>query len=249
MSTLKPPMFITFEGLDGSGKGTQLLRLQELINDHKNGFLGDKYSPVWATREPTKLTTPGRKICEGITSKEGVGAIDAANLFVYDRILHTHNHILPRLAEGSFVLSDRYDISTLSYQLTQGISFDELYDMHKYGRSNGAIIPHLTLVFDLPVSEAQRRVNLRDEKKEQFETLEFQTLLYEKQEEAIKKLLKNQPQREIIRINANQSIDDVTNEMVTKIKKSYAFRNSSHKVYKDYFVESLKEKYFKPNLI
>jgi dTMP kinase len=231
MSTLKPPMFITFEGLDGSGKGTQLLRLEALIKDHKNNFLGDKYSPIWSTREPTKLTKPGLEIANGMAQHKDISGEDAAKLFVEDRIIHTQNYILPRLFEGSFVLSDRYDLSTLSYQLTQGIAFDELYKMHRYEEGK-TFVPHLTLVFDLPVEEAQRRINLRDEKKEQFENLEFQTLLYEKQEEVLYSLSFYQPGREIIRINANQNVDDVTKEMVDKINDSFAVSTSSHSFYK-----------------
>ena len=125
-------LFITFEGIDGSGKNTQLTRLVDAISDHNNGFPGDKYSTFWLSREPTKITRHGIDISNGITTEKGVSGDEAYPKFVKDRIYHTHNYILPRLAEGNFVLVNRYDISTLMYQYTQGVDFDKLYNAHNY---------------------------------------------------------------------------------------------------------------------
>lgn len=171
---------------------------------------------MWRTREPTKLTESGRNIATAIRERN-VSGEEAAQLFVNDRIEHTRDYILPSLARGDFVLCDRYDISTLGYQLTQGVDFKTLYDMHKYGEENGTLIPDLTLVFELPAKVAMQRIGDRKGVKEQFETLPFQEELAEKQNYVLEQLAELQPYREIIRINANQSPDAVTKEMYTKI--------------------------------
>ena len=242
-------LFITFEGIDGSGKNTQVTKLVDAITNDENNFIGDKYSTFWLSREPTKKTSYGKKICAGIRTDEGVEGTTAAKLFVNDRKLHTHNFILPRLAEGDYALINRYDLSTLSYQLTQGIEFDKLYDMHGYKKDYGAIIPHLTLVFDLPVSEALKRKEKRRGVTEQFEEERFQEKLYDMQELAIEKLLAYQPEREILRINANQSIDEVTHEMIDKISSSKTVKENTHTVYGKNFVKNLKRQYLHNNLI
>ena len=77
------------------------------------------------------------------------------------------------ILKHSHVLISRYDLSTLSYQMTQGMSFDELYNMHKYGKEEGCIIPDITLIFDLPVKIAFERMAKRNSETEFFEKVEF----------------------------------------------------------------------------
>lgn len=222
---LKPNIFITFEGIDGAGKGTQLTKLFDLIINDENGFLGNKYSTVWRSREPTKLTESGTYIAKKIRSEEGATLEEAAEFFIKDRIEHTQEFILPSLARGDFVLVDRYDISTLSYQITQAavenksMTLDELYHKHNYG-SEGTIIPNLTLVFDVPAQEGMRRMGNRAGIKEQYEQLSFQEELVKNQEKVLQYLSEKQPTRQIIRINANQSPGAVTEEMIDKINGS-----------------------------
>lgn len=220
-------LIISLEGIDGSGKGTQLTNLFSAIKDHSNGFLGNKYSNIFATREPTKDTAPGKTTIEGM-AKGTLTPEEAKIGFIQDRLEHTQNYILPEFAKGSFVLTDRYDLSTFAYQHTQGVSFDELYDLHKYTHPFGTIIPHLTVVFDLPYKVAVERVNARDEKKEQFEKEEFQKQLVSSQTQAINYLQKRQPGREFVIVNANQSVANVTEEMIAKISTTYAAKTGEH---------------------
>ena len=210
-------LFVTFEGIDGCGKGKQLENFLSLLLNDENDFLGDKYSTVWITREPTKLTKAGKAIAQGIRQRE-VGPLEAAKKFVDDRIEHTDDYILPRYYEGSWILSSRYDFSTLSYQLTQGLPFSKLYDMHQY-EAKKTIVPDITLLFDVPVEVALKRTAKRNGIKEQYEKESFQRLLVEKQEEALNELLRRQPERNIIRINGNQTPEKVAEEMQSKIEE------------------------------
>lgn len=206
--------FITFEGIDGSGKDTQLNKLVAQIREDDNYPFGDKYSRIWITREPTKLTPEGVEICrrirEGDVSKEV-----ATRLYVGDRI--KHSRIIEKQLEHSHVISSRYDISTLSYQMTQGMNFEELYEMHKFGDVDGALIPDITLIFTLPEEEAYSRVSGRDGVRECFEKRDFQQELEKNIQFCIEELRKRG--RKIIEINANQPIDDVTKEMFEKINE------------------------------
>lgn len=209
-------MFISFEGLDGAGKGEQIIRLLALIKDDTNGFLGDKYTSVWLTREPTKLTLSGRQISKGIR-KGDISGEEASEMFIKDRIEHTQKYILPSLRGGSFVLVDRYDISTYAYQMAQGMDFDFIYNAHNYNGCEGAIVPDITIVLDVPVSVAMDRICKRKSVIEQFEVDTFQEKVFIKQEEAIARLMEKQPKRLIVRINANQTIENVTAEIVNKL--------------------------------
>lgn len=207
--------FISFEGIDGSGKDTQLHRLVEQIREDDNYPFGNKYSNVWVTREPTNMTASGREISKEI--REGdVSVEDASRLYVEDRKEHTF--FIKEMLVHSHVLTSRYDVSTLMYQMTQGMSFDELYNMHGYD-DNDCIAPDLTIIFDIPADVAFERTQGRNSIQECFEKIEFQRKLVDIQNEVISKL--RILGRNIIVVNANQSIEDVTSEMFEKIKLAF----------------------------
>lgn len=209
--------FITLEGIDGSGKSTQLERLVSLIKDGTNGIFGDKYTPIWLTREPTKMTEAGRKICDLLKGQEKLTGEVSSSLFVKDRHEHSIKYISPRLSEGNIVICDRYDLSTYSYQMVQGIDFDFLYDFHGY-KEEKTLIPDITIVFDVSVEIALERIRERGAL-EQFEVESFQRKLAQKQNEAINRLLERQPSRKILRINSEQSIEKVTEELFNKLRE------------------------------
>ncbi len=206
--------FITFEGIDGSGKDTQIYKLAELMKEDRNDFYGNKYSNIWITREPTKITDSGKEISR-LLRTENLSKEVATKYFVADRLEHTK--MIKDFLSHSEVLSSRYGFSTLTYQYTQGMDFDELYRMHKYGEPDGALIPDVTLLFDLSAEEAAKRTAGRDSEKEFFEELEFQKKVREDTLWCVDKL-REYDGRKIIVINADQSIDEVTQEMYDKLK-------------------------------
>ena len=204
-------LFIAFEGIDGCGKDTQLHKLVEYIKEDDNYPFGNKYSNIWITREPTKITPSGIEICERIRS-EDVDKHVATKLYIQDRKEHTL--LFRDILKHSHILTSRYDISTLSYQMTQGMDFDELYDLHNY-EGGDCLIPDITLVFDLSAEVAFKRMGGRNSAQECFEKIEFQKELEKNLNYCVEQLEKKG--RKIILVNANQSIEDVTKEMCLKI--------------------------------
>ncbi len=95
-------MFITIEGIDGSGKSTQSQRLSEWLEEH--------------TRTKTIRTYEPYSFREFILSGKGISPMSELLLFLADRAEHLNRVILPALNEGHNVICERYNDSTLAYQ-------------------------------------------------------------------------------------------------------------------------------------
>lgn len=209
--------FIAFEGIDGAGKDTQLNKLVEAIKEDNNSKpFGNKYSRIWITREPTKMTDAGITIANLIRQRD-VSGEEATRYYVEDRKQHTK--IIKDMLKHSHVLTSRYDLSTLSYQMTQGMDFDYLYELHQYNQENGCIIPDITLIFDIDADTAFNRMGGRNSTHECFEKIEFQRELRKNLLWIIDELRKRDG-RKIIVVNADQPIKDVTKEMIDKIEET-----------------------------
>jgi dTMP kinase len=145
--------FITFEGIEGCGKTTQI-RLAE-------AWLRERRIPVLATAEPGG-TPLGWKIRE-ILLNRGSFAISAEAellLFAAARAQHVRETILPALAEGRWVLCDRFSDATLAYQgFGRGLDAGFIRAMNAY--STGNLRPDRTFLFDLPVELGLERATKR----------------------------------------------------------------------------------------
>ena len=119
-------MFITFEGIEGSGKSTQVELLQESLR--KIHF------DVVATREPGwgKVGKLIRKIILDYDDIE-IEPIAELSLFCADRAQHIQELIRPKLAEGKIVLCDRFYDSTIAYQhYGMGIDIKLIKDLNSF---------------------------------------------------------------------------------------------------------------------
>jgi dTMP kinase len=161
--------FITLEGIDGSGKSTQLRLL--------TGDLRSRGLDVITTREPGG-TPLGRRLREAfLETVENVAPIAELLLFAADRAQHVELLIKPALAEGRTVISDRYADATAAYQ-GAGRGFPQVIVDRVIEIATGGLKPDLTLFFDISVetaisrmgspTEADRVANRMD-----FETAEF----------------------------------------------------------------------------
>jgi dTMP kinase len=145
--------FITFEGIDGCGKSTQLRLLET--------YLTERGVPCVSTREPGG-TAIGRRIRAVLldVSDEHVEPMTEILLFAADRAQHVRQLILPALEAGTYVLSDRFYDATMAYQgFARGYEpqlVQQLIDL-----ATGGLKPDMTLLFDLDVRTGLQRVRQR----------------------------------------------------------------------------------------
>jgi len=155
--------FITFEGIDGCGKSTQLRMLaSELrLRGHE----------VVSTREPggTPLGVRIRQLL--LDAEEQVDTLAELLLYAADRAQHVRTHVRPALDSGHVVLSDRYADATVAYQ-GAGRGFPAELVSELVTLATGGLMPNLTLIFDLPVDESQRRQARRSSKGEKRDRLD-----------------------------------------------------------------------------
>ncbi|OQW40497.1 MAG: dTMP kinase [Proteobacteria bacterium SG_bin4] len=147
---MKPGKFITLEGIDGAGKSTQLAWIVELLQ--QTGL-----QPV-VTREPGG-TPLGERLRELLLDKSmAMHAETEALLMFAARREHLDKVILPALAQGQWVISDRFTDASFAYQGGgRGLDTAKLEILEHWVQ--GALQPDLTLYFDVPVEIGQQRVN------------------------------------------------------------------------------------------
>lgn len=145
------PLFVTVEGLDGSGKSTQLRYASKWLDDH--GFAH------CITQEPggTPLGESIRSVFLNLKEEWSTvdGKVEALLIFA-SRRQHLLEVIDRTLADGRHVLCDRFTDSTLAYQgYGRGVSLETLHQVD--GLATGNRVPDKTLLFDLPADMARRR--------------------------------------------------------------------------------------------
>ena len=143
-------MFITFEGIDGVGKSTQLDLLQS--------WLEGRGREVIRTLEPGG-TELGQEIRHLLLHRKGdVSARAEALLYAADRAHHVATKIRPALAQGKVVLSDRYFDSSVAYQgAARELDVNEVRNISLWAVDN--LIPDLTVLLDLDAHAAILRRN------------------------------------------------------------------------------------------
>ncbi len=144
--------FITFEGIDGSGKSTQLRMLASVLR--LRGM------DVVQTREPGG-TPLGARLREALLdAQEQVDPLAELLLYAADRAQHVRALLRPALAAGRVVLSDRYADATVAYQ-GAGRGFDPSLVTEVVALATGGLKPDLTLLFDLSVAKSSERSRQR----------------------------------------------------------------------------------------
>jgi len=207
-------MFITLEGIEGSGKSTQILHIFNFLNK-----LGLK---CVITREPGG-TQIGRKIRSILLDPESSAMNPAAELLLYtaDRVQHIQEIILPMIQGGSIVICDRYFDATLAYQgVARGLDMTLIWDLHKLICRN--LMPDLTFLLDLTpdtgLLRAWKQLNsgsrMDTESRFEHETLSF----HERVRAGYLAIAEKEPERFRI-IDASQNEDQVQNQ-ITRVLES-----------------------------
>lgn len=134
-------MFITFEGIEGSGKTTQLIHTIQLLEERGISCV--------MTREPGD-TRIGKKIRQILLDPENIDLAPQAELFLYaaDRAQHIQERVLPALQSGKTVICDRfYDATTVYQGYARGIDLELIDTIH--AQVLGSLRPDITILFDL----------------------------------------------------------------------------------------------------
>ncbi len=158
--------FITFEGGEGAGKSTQVRRLAERLREARAGRV------VLTTREPGGA--PGAEEIRGLLINGDASRWDAmseALLHFAARREHLVRTIWPALAQGQWVVCDRFADSSLAYQgYGQGLGREAIAAL--YALAVGDFRPDLTLILDLPVEEGLRRAGKREGGLDRYERMD-----------------------------------------------------------------------------
>jgi dTMP kinase len=198
--------FISFEGIDGSGKSTQIQKLAE--------FLEARDFDIVITREPG-----GSKGGEEIRNLLLQGNVDRWSaeteilLFTAARRDHLERIILPALEEGKVVICDRFTDSTRMYQGMRGVNLRNLVDT-----LNEKVIkfdPDLTIVIDINPEISLKRAKSRKTVEERFE--DFGVDLQMEMRKGFLELAKEFGNR-IEVVNGQQSIDKLAEDICSLVK-------------------------------
>ena len=197
-------LFITFEGIEGSGKSTQC----RLLAQHLEG-MGFK---VLETREPG-----GTPVAEHIrdlflqtknTTLDSLTPETESSLVLAARSQHVASLLLPALSQGAVVLCDRFSDSTLAYQgYGRGLNITTLRRFNRFVTKG--LTPDMTFVFDLPVQQglARRRRNLNQNRIDK-EAMDFHSRV----RKGFLQLAQQHPRRMTI-INARRSEEAISQQM------------------------------------
>lgn len=155
--------FITFEGIDGSGKSTQLRLLASVLR--LRGL------EVVTTREPGGTSLGQRLRAALLDAQEQIDPLAELLVFAADRAQHVRMQLQPALASDHIVLSDRYADATVAYQgAGRGFAPELIAEIVRL--ATGGLKPDITLIFDLPVEAAITRTRRRATDKNETDRLD-----------------------------------------------------------------------------
>ena len=201
-------MFITFEGIDYSGKTTQAKLLVERLKQ-----LGKE---VIFLREPGG-TAVSEKIREILLDKQHLDISQKAELFLFSaaRTQLVRQVIGPALERGKMVICDRFYDSTTAYQgYGRGINLDEIRSINAIATSGTR--PDITFLVDIPVEEIERRQREAGLTADRMES--SGRSFYKKVREGYLALAKDEPKRIVI-LDGMRSRDEIHKEIYNIIQK------------------------------
>lgn len=200
-------LFITLEGGEGAGKTTQISFIEQYLEEVGLDYI--------TTREPGGITI-SESIREIILDKHNTkmdGKTEAL-LYAAARRQHLVEKVIPALVEGKVVICDRFIDSSLAYQgYARGIGVEEVLEINKF--AIGGYMPDLTIFLDIDVKEGLGRVKGRNG---EINRLDLEDITFhETVRNGYIELLRQEPNR-IRKVDASQSVEDVSKEIINIIK-------------------------------
>ena len=212
MYTLNKSYFITFEGIDGSGKSTQAKLLIKK--------LGSSSIQTCFIREPggTKISEEIRHVLLNKRDEDMIDRTEAL-LMCASRAQLTKNIIIPELESGKWVIADRYSDSTLAYQGGgRGIDLDCLIKLNEF--ATFGTVPDITFYIDIDAETGfQRRKNISADRIESA-GIEFQDKIRNKYLEII-----NYFSERCVHVDGNLTIDAISEIIWEEIKNRMSFED------------------------
>lgn len=199
--------FITFEGIDGSGKSTQLRMLAQ--------FLKSIDREVLLTREPGGTPVGNRLRAALLDAQEEVDPLTELLVFAADRAQHVRRVLRPALESGQVVFSDRYADATAAYQgAGRGFSPELISEIIQLATEG--LRPDLTLLFDLSVDDSTARTRRRANGKQQGDRLDAENAeFHSRVRMAYLEIARAEPERVKV-VETNQPVE-LTHERVKEI--------------------------------
>lgn len=196
-------MFISFEGIDGVGKSTQLEMLQS--------YLAAKGHTVLRTLEPGG-TELGQEIRHLLLHRKGDVAPRAeALLYAADRAHHVATKIRPALARGEIVLTDRFFDSSVAYQgAARDLDVNQVRDISLWAVDN--LIPDLTILLDLPAEDAMSRRSKTGTEPDRLEQEKVD--FFERARQMYLELAK---EPRFLVVDARKSVDEIQSEIRARL--------------------------------
>lgn len=204
------PLFISFEGPDGSGKSTVSKKFFE--------YLKNKNIPVIWTREPggtnVKISESIRQILLDSNNHE-INPKTEALLFAASRAQHVNELIKPNIKNGINVICDRYIHSSLAYQgFARGLGIKEVYDINKFAIDK--LMPDIVFFINVPfevglqrIIDANREMDRMDK-----ESTQHHKMVYEGYMKTIKKVKSN-----YVIIDGTKTPDEVLQQVINEYEK------------------------------
>jgi dTMP kinase len=199
-------LFISFEGIDGVGKSTQLDLLVQ--------FLAEQGQTVCRTLEPGG-TDLGREIRELLLHRKGEVAPRAeALLFAADRAHHVATVIRPALERGEVVVTDRYLDSSVAYQGSgRELGFDQVRDLSLFAVDG--LLPQLTVLLDLDANKAAARRSNTGAEPDRLERAK--NGFFEAVRESYLKMAAAEPSRWLV-LDAELSVDSMQQQIRERVQ-------------------------------
>jgi dTMP kinase len=195
--------FIVYEGIDGSGTTTQASRLAS--------YLRGRGVAVCETSEPTRGPF-GAVIRQALEGRLEVDERALAVAFAadrYDHLFSTDRGVVDRLNAGTWVICDRYVLSSLVYQTANGMTAEWVQSINRY-----AIPADLTIFIDTPVDECLTRLSARGSLPDRYEREETLRAVLERYRRATSE---PDPESPLVVVDGEGSVDEVferTQELV-----------------------------------
>ena len=201
---MKTGLFITFEGIDGCGKTTQINLLKNYLEN--NGY------KVILTREPGAKGL-GEKLREILLNYDGeVSSNCESFLFLADRAQHIDTIIKPAIQNGVIVLCDRHTDSTVAYQgYGRSLDLDQIKQLNNIATSG--IKPDITFILDIDIETSLTRIGKGRDRMENSGQKFF-----ERVRNGYIEISKQEPER-VKLLNGKDTIDNLNKQIIDSVQK------------------------------